>query len=149
TASSTTCLRAPRRSDGENVRCTTRYRETAAAKDPLRARGIRLPPRFMPSSPAKISSTLSLKYSLCIPHPTLDPVPATMSRQARKEAAAAAQDLLKVDPAEAHKVAAAQSRKDAAAPMLKAQEEWSRVRDMLLVLHQNPSTVIKFVILET
>ncbi|CAN6268870.1 unnamed protein product, partial [Urochloa humidicola] len=65
----------------------------------------------------------------------------SFATKARKEAAAAAQDLLKVDPAEAHKVAAAQSRKDAAAPMLKAQEEWSRVRDMLLV--------IKFVILET
>uniref|UniRef100_A0A0D9X455 Uncharacterized protein n=1 Tax=Leersia perrieri TaxID=77586 RepID=A0A0D9X455_9ORYZ len=40
---------------------------------------------------------------------------------ARKdEAAAAAQDLLKVDAARVHKTAAAQSRKDAAAPMRKA-----------------------------
>ncbi|CAO2172804.1 unnamed protein product, partial [Urochloa humidicola] len=40
-----------------------------------------------------------------------------MSRQARKEAAAAAQELLKVDADQVQKVAAAQLRKDAAAPM--------------------------------
>uniref|UniRef100_A0A0D9VDU6 Uncharacterized protein n=1 Tax=Leersia perrieri TaxID=77586 RepID=A0A0D9VDU6_9ORYZ len=42
-----------------------------------------------------------------------------MSRQAWKDEAAA-QDLLKVDAARVHKVAAAQSRKDAVAPMRKA-----------------------------
>ncbi|BAT12128.1 Os10g0567700 [Oryza sativa Japonica Group] len=44
-----------------------------------------------------------------------------MSRQARKEAAAAAQDMLKLDVAWMRKPAALQSRKDAAAPMRKAQ----------------------------
>uniref|UniRef100_A0A0E0Q2P5 Uncharacterized protein n=1 Tax=Oryza rufipogon TaxID=4529 RepID=A0A0E0Q2P5_ORYRU len=44
-----------------------------------------------------------------------------MSRQARKEAAAAAQDMLKLDAAQMRKPAASQSRKGAAAPMRKAQ----------------------------
>ncbi|CAN6230924.1 unnamed protein product [Urochloa humidicola] len=67
-----------------------------------------------------------------------------MSRQARK-AAAAAQDLLRVDAAEARKTAAAQSQKDEAAPMLKAQEEWSRVQDMLLALpkHFSDASIFK------
>uniref|UniRef100_A0A0E0BDY7 Uncharacterized protein n=1 Tax=Oryza glumipatula TaxID=40148 RepID=A0A0E0BDY7_9ORYZ len=44
-----------------------------------------------------------------------------MSRQARKEAAAAAQDMLKLDAAWMRKPAASQSRKGVAAPMRKAQ----------------------------
>uniref|UniRef100_A0A0E0R8T1 Uncharacterized protein n=1 Tax=Oryza rufipogon TaxID=4529 RepID=A0A0E0R8T1_ORYRU len=44
-----------------------------------------------------------------------------MSRQTRKEAAAAAQDMLKLDAARMRKPAASQSRKGAAAPMRKAQ----------------------------
>ncbi|CAN6234435.1 unnamed protein product [Urochloa humidicola] len=44
-----------------------------------------------------------------------------MSRQARKEAAAAAQDMLKLDAARIRKPAASQSRKGAVAPMRKNQ----------------------------
>ncbi|KAF2910962.1 hypothetical protein DAI22_11g142100 [Oryza sativa Japonica Group] len=44
-----------------------------------------------------------------------------MSRQTRKEAAAAAQDMLKLDAARMRKPATSQSRKGAAAPMRKAQ----------------------------
>ncbi|CAN6200946.1 unnamed protein product, partial [Urochloa humidicola] len=63
------------------------------------------------------------------------PVPATMSRQSRKEAAAAAQNLLKMDAARMRKAAAAQSRKDAAAQMRKAQ---GRIR-VPLMLEQSSS----------
>ncbi len=107
--SSTRPARAPRQRDGDEARCTTRCGEATEARDQLRGDQLSCArSRFAPSSPAKISLA---RVEIAPPAFPIQPYfdMATMSRQTRKEAAAAAQDMLKLDAAWMRKPAASQS----------------------------------------